>query len=104
VSTESKYKNNEQPEVANQDASIENHAKLYKSKSDEDLEPSSKENNRKINGRKKSGNNKSINHKPNKSVIEHVDDEEMEKILNELKYFKDHINASKNNYKMKQSK
>lgn len=38
---------------------------------------------------------KSGQHKPNKSVVERVDDDEMEKILSELKYFKDHIQASK---------
>jgi hypothetical protein len=41
---------------------------------------------------------KSGNHKPNKSVVERVEDEEMDKILTELKYFKDHIQASKGHH------
>ena len=44
--------------------------------------------------RRKSG-NKNAHHKHNKSVVEHVEDEDMDKILNDLKYFKEHINASK---------
>ena len=34
-------------------------------------------------------------HKHNKSVVENVEDEEMDKILNELRHFKEHINGSK---------
>jgi hypothetical protein len=70
--------------------------KLYKSNSAESLEnpqtkPEIKKNihhHRKK--RKEPGHNRQ-----NKSVIEHVDDEEMDKILNELRFFKDHIKASK---------
>ena len=52
--------------------------------------------------RKKSG-GKPGYHKPNKSVVERVEDEEMDKILTELKYFKDHIQANKGHNGSKKS-
>lgn len=75
---------------------IVDEVKIFKSKSNESLDLQSKYNSRKSSGhvRKKSG-HKIPSHKPNKSVIENVDDEDMDKIINDLKYFKEHINASK---------
>jgi len=78
---------------------------LYKSKSNESMERNSKYDSRKSSGhaRKKSA-HKNVHHKPNKSVIEQVEDEDMDKILHDLKYFKEHINASKKSVNMRASK
>jgi hypothetical protein len=75
--------------VIQEDSEIDN--KIYKSKSNENLDRKARNDSRKNSGynRKKSG------HKPNKSVIEHVDEEDMGKIISDLKYFKEHFDNSK---------